>query len=179
MKHYVPLLILLMLFPGLASCCTEIPELPPQVEQPPEPDNPPIPNEPGTDNEENENNDSNEMGNKLNIRIGTSAFTLTLEDNAAAKAFKKLLPMTLNMSELNGNEKYFNLKTDLPSAASRPGTIRTGDLMLFGSNTLVLFYETFSSSYSYTRIGKVDNSSELAHVLGSGNVTVLFETTRN
>ena len=179
MKHYVPLLILLMLFPGLASCNTEIPELPPQMEQPSEPDNPPIPNEPGTDNEENENNDSNEMGNKLNIRIGTSAFTLTLEDNAAAKAFKKLLPMTLNMSELNGNEKYFNLKTDLPSAASRPATIRTGDLMLFGSNTLVLFYETFSSSYSYTRIGKVDNPSELAHALGSGSVTVIFETTRN
>lgn len=47
--------------------------------------------------------------------------------------------------------------------------------MLYGSRTLVLFYETFSSSYSYTRIGVVDDVSGYVSALGSGNVTVSFE----
>lgn len=170
MKQFIsPLFMLLMLLPGLASCSTNEPELPLQTEQPAQP------NVPDNNDSDNNNNDST-MSNKLNIRIGTSVFTATLADNATAKAFRSLLPLTLNMAELNSNEKYFNLSSDLPTASSRPGTIRTGDLMLFGSNTLVLFYETFSSSYSYTPMGRIDNPTELAHVLGSGYSAVTFET---
>ncbi len=47
--------------------------------------------------------------------------------------------------------------------------------MLYGSSCVVLFYETFSSGYSYTRIGAVDNPEGLSQVLGNGNVTVKFE----
>ena len=79
------------------------------------------------------------------------------------------------MTELNGNEKYFDFPNNLPTNASNPGTIQTGDVMLYGSNTLVLFYKTFSTSYSYSRIGRIDNSSGLADALGSGNKTVKFE----
>lgn len=175
MKTFIiPLIVLLTLFPGLASCSTDEPELPPQTEQPTTPDTPPTPNEPG-DGDEGDTNNDNSMTDKLSIRIGASTFDATLEDNATAKAFKALLPLTLNMAELNGNEKFFNLSTSLPSAASRPGSIHTGDLMLYGSSTLVLFYETFSSSYSYTRIGRIDSSSGLATALGGGNATVTFE----
>ena len=85
------------------------------------------------------------------------------------------MPITISMKELNGNEKYYELSNDLPYDASNPGTIQTGDLMLYGSNTLVLFYKTFSTSYSYTRLGRIDNPSGLAAALGSGNVTVTFE----
>ena len=83
--------------------------------------------------------------------------------------------MTVNMPDLNRNEKYYYLSGSLPTAASNPGTIRTGDLMLYGSNCVVLFYESFSTSYSYTRLGRVNNSSGLASALGSGSVTVTFE----
>ena len=79
------------------------------------------------------------------------------------------------MNELNGNEKYYNLASSLPTASYRPGTINAGDLMLYGSSCVVLFYETFSSGYSYTRIGALDNPDRLAQVLGNGNVTVRFE----
>ena len=108
------------------------------------------------------------------MTIGTQRFTLTLEDNPTARAFVQLLPATLDMAELNGNEKHATLPRSLPTNASRPGTIRTGDVLLYGSNTLVVFYETFRSSYSYTRIGRIEESAGLAQVLGPGDSRVTF-----
>lgn len=114
-------------------------------------------------------------GNRLQITIGSATFTATMADNATAAAFKELLPMTIPMSELNGNEKYYYLPGNLPTAAANPGRIQTGDLMLYGSDCFVLFYESFRTSYSYTRIGSIDNPSGLAAALGSGSVSVRFE----
>lgn len=150
----------------------------------------PNPEEPGNnDNSGNGNDDSgngnennggeNEMNRNITVRAGGRSFTATLEDNATARAFAALLPMTVTMSEMNGNEKYHYLSENLPTDSYRPGTIRNGDLMLYGSNCLVLFYETFSSSYSYTRLGRLDDPSGLASALGRGNVTVTFENSNN
>jgi hypothetical protein len=112
---------------------------------------------------------------KLKIIIGANAFTATLYNNPTATAFKTRLPLTINMTELNGNEKYFDLPNSLPANASNPGTIQAGDLMLYGSNTLVLFYKSSATSYNYTRLARIDNSSGLTDALGSGNTTVKFE----
>lgn len=112
---------------------------------------------------------------KLKITVDTKNFTATLYNNATVTAFKTRLPMTLNMTELNGNEKYFDLPNGLASNASNPGIINAGDLMLYGSNTLVLFYKSFSTSYSYTRLARIESPSGLAAALGSGNPTVKFE----
>jgi hypothetical protein len=112
---------------------------------------------------------------KLKITIGANAFTATLYKNESATAFKEKLPMTINMKELNGNEKYFDLPDNLPANASNPGTIQTGDLMLYGSNTLVFFYKTFSTSYNYTPLGRIDNPSGLTAALAGGNIRVKFE----
>lgn len=130
---------------------------------------------PGTPGNGDNDDDNNPMSNNLKITAGSASFNATLENNAAATAFKALLPMTINMSELNGNEKFFYLSGNLPTASSNPGTIRTGDLMLYGGSCLVLFYETFSTSYSYTRLGRIGNPSGLASALGSGSATVTFE----
>lgn len=123
----------------------------------------------------NPDNASNTDTTKMKITIGTTVFTANFYDNATATAFKAKLPMTINMTELNGNEKYFDLPNVLPANASNPVTIQNGDLMLYGSNTLVLFYKTFSTPYSYTKIGHIENPSGLATALGSGNATVIFE----
>lgn len=112
---------------------------------------------------------------KIKITMGSAAFTVTLAENAAAATFRARLPMTLKMSEMNGNEKYYNLSGNLPMAIFSPGTIRNGDLMLYGSSTLVLFYKTFSTSYSYTKIGRVDDPVGLEAALGRGSITVKFE----
>ena len=124
---------------------------------------------------QNSNDTSNTDTTKMKITIASAVFKATLNNNATAKAFKARLPMTINMTELNGNEKYFDLPNALPANASNPGTIQTGDLMLYGSNTLVLFYKTFSTSYNYTKLARIDNPSGLANSLGSGNITVKFE----
>lgn len=123
----------------------------------------------------NDNNDNTPMSNNLKITVGSTTFNVILSDNTTATTFKALLPMTVNMSEMNGNEKYYYLSGNLPTAAINPGIIQVGDLMLYGASCLVLFYETFRTSYSYTRLGRVDNPSELAAALGTGNVTVTFE----
>jgi hypothetical protein len=127
-----------------------------------------------TEQTNNPENTSNTDTTKMKITIGTTILTATFYNNATAKAFKAKLPMTINMKELNGNEKYFDLPNALPANASNPGIIQNGDLMLYGSNTLVLFYKTFSTSYSYTRIGRVENPSGLAAALSSGDITVKF-----
>ena len=108
------------------------------------------------------------------MTVGERRFAITLTDNAAARAFAAQLPLTLEMEELNGNEKHARLPQALPADASRPGTIRNGDLMLYGTTTLVVFYETFVSSYSYTRLGRVDDAADLAHALGRRGVRVAF-----
>ena len=112
---------------------------------------------------------------KLKITIGSDTFNASVYTNATATAFKAKLPLTINMMELNGNEKYFDLPVNLPANASNPGTIQAGDLMLYGSNTLVLFYKSFSTSYNYTPIARIDNPSGLVSALGAGNITVKFE----
>ena len=130
---------------------------------------------PSDSNENSIADNSETMSDTLAIKIGSRNFTGTLLDNPTATAFKTMLPLTMNMTELNGNEKYFDLAKSLPTNASNPRKINAGDLLLYGSKTLVLFYEAFSTSYSYTRIGKVDNPSGLAEAMGSGNAVVTIQ----
>lgn len=105
---------------------------------------------------------------------GTHRFALTLEDNPTARAFAQLLPMALDMPDLNANEKHAPLPRSLPSNPEQPGTIRTGDVMLYGNDTLVVFYKTFPSSYRYTRIGRVTKTEGLVEALGAGSQRIGF-----
>ena len=112
---------------------------------------------------------------QIKIEAGGQTFTATLLDNPTTRALLERLPMTVSMGELNGNEKYYYLPESLPTNSQRPGNIRAGDLMLYGSDGLVLFYESFSSGYSYTRLGNIDDLSNLVVALGRGNVDVTFK----
>ena len=82
---------------------------------------------------------------------------------------------TVSMEELNGNEKYTYLSQSLPTARVYPGQIHTGDLMLYDSDCLVLFYEDFATSCGYTPLGKVDDPAGLVEAVGSGAVEVTFQ----
>ncbi|MGJ7487449.1 cyclophilin-like fold protein [Variovorax sp. LT2P21] len=111
---------------------------------------------------------------RLWMTVGERRFAVTLADTAAARAFAARLPLTLDMSDLNANEKKFDLPEALPANASRPGALRNGDLMLYGTHTVVVFYLSFDSPYAYTRLGRVDDPDGLAHALGRNDVSVGF-----
>ena len=114
------------------------------------------------------------LGNELTITIGGKAFGATLSENPTAAAFKALLPLSISMSEVNGNEKLLRLPASLPAQPSMPASIKSGDVMLYGENTVVLFYKSFATTYSYTRIARIDDPAGLERAVGDGSVTVTF-----
>lgn len=111
---------------------------------------------------------------RINIQIGAKTFEAKLYANATTKKWVDSFPVTLNMKELNGNEKYKYLRTNLPTDAVMPGQIHKGDLMLYGSDCVVLFYDTFPTSYSYTSMGYIEDTTGLEEAVGTGSISVTF-----
>ena len=128
-----------------------------------------------TDDEINSIENNNEyysgVSNSMKIIIDNNEYLVNLEDNDTAADLINLLPLEINMKELNGNEKYFYLDSSLPTNSYKPGHINAGDIMLYGDNCLVIFYKSFDTSYSYTKIGHINNLQDL----GNDNVLVKFE----
>lgn len=110
----------------------------------------------------------------VNVKIKDNEYKLKLYDNHTAKDFLSLLPITVNMNDLNSNEKYYNLSKNLTAKIENIGCIKTGDFLLYGNNCIVLFYESFRTSYSYTRLGYIENTEGLKETLGKGNVEITF-----
>lgn len=110
----------------------------------------------------------------MNIQIGEQTFQAVLYENESTKALQEKLPMTIRMDEMNGNEKYYFMDENIPSASETVGSIQAGDIMLFGSNCLVLFFKDFQTSYTYTRLGYVRNAPEFVSALESGSLEVTF-----
>ena len=107
------------------------------------------------------------------VSVGGKSFTAIVEDSETGRAFVEKLPLTLSMNELNGNEKYC-YGVSLPTASTYYGTIKAGDLMLYGSNCLVLFYGA-AGGYSYTRVGRLTSTDGLAAAVGRGTASVTFD----
>lgn len=126
---------------------------------------------------ETETETKNDMSTeqKIKISVGSKTFTATLENNASAKELVERMPFTVNMQELNGNEKYYQFPDSFPSDPRSFDTIKAGDLMLYQSDYLVVFYEDHTTTYDYTRLGVIDNADGLAEALGSGSAQVTFE----
>ncbi|MDE5995264.1 MAG: hypothetical protein K2G60_07095 [Oscillospiraceae bacterium] len=122
-------------------------------------------------NKSGETADIKEEANKtMQININGTDYIIKLEDNATVRALQGELPTECDMKELNGNEKYVYLNCSLPTAPSKPNRINAGDVMLFGDNCLVIFYKSFKTSYSYTKIGHIDNLPDL----GKDDIKVKF-----
>lgn len=113
-------------------------------------------------------------GNTMNITIGQSTFSAELADTKAAQELTALLPLTLEMQDHLSNEKFAELPKDLSRNDQAVGRIEAGDIMLWGGNTLVVFYESFQSSYRYTKLGKIKNTAQLKNAVGAGKVTMTF-----
>ena len=108
----------------------------------------------------------------ITVTVGKQVFKADIEDTETGKSFVAKLPLTLDMSELNGNEKY-SYGVSLPKADRYYSSIAAGDLMLFSGSCLVLFYGP-AGGYSYTRIGRLQSTDGLAAALGKSSVQVKF-----
>ena len=114
------------------------------------------------------------MTTEISVQIGEHRFELFLLNNETALEFKKILPLKIRMIELNGNEKYSYLTKPLPASPKNITEIKTGDLMLFSDDCLVLFYKDFKTSYRYTPIGRLRNPQKLSEILGKDSVEISF-----
>ena len=120
---------------------------------------------------ENDNKQINEVTNQMKIIINNEKYNIELEQNETVKELLSILPIELTMNELNGNEKYAYLDTSLSKDSIVPERINRGDVMLYGDNCLVLFYESFDTTYSYTKIGHVNDLPNL----GKDSITVKID----
>lgn len=133
-----------------------------------------VENKDGTEIPSEEIGETEEMnGSKLTVRVGSYEFEADMFENETARAFRSILPLTVRM-EAMPHEKYYYLPNPLVSDAKTVGRIEAGDIMLWGNDCLVLFYESFDTSYRYTRIGKITDANALSAAVGSGSVTVTF-----
>ena len=113
-------------------------------------------------------------GTAVNMTVGDESFACTFYENNTAKALLDFMPVKYKMSELNGNEKYKYLNKELPTNEKNVRHIKAGDIMLYGSDCLVVFYKSFNTSYEYTPVGHVTNPEGLANAVGNKKVTIRF-----
>lgn len=132
-------------------------------------------NEHEISNEGSENMNSQSEEIKVNLIVNNKTFSATLDNNETTRELVSMFPITLNMSDLHSNEKYNYLDTSLPTNSSTPSKINAGDIKLYGNNCLVVFYESFSNSYSYTDLGRIDDVNTFVSELGRGSVSIRFE----
>ena len=108
---------------------------------------------------------------KMNVQIGDQTFTATLADTTAAQEFAQMLPMTITLNDYGGFEKVGSLGKSLTTSNSQT-TTTAGDIVLYNSSNIVMFYG--SNSWSYTRLGKIDDLTGWNDALGHGSVTAIF-----
>ena len=123
---------------------------------------------------ENEEETGGNTEMKMNVQIGDYSFTATLEDNAAVKELVDMMkdgPVTIGMDDYSGFEKVGSLGRSLTTSNNQT-TTNAGDIVLYNGNNIVMFYG--SNSWSYTRIGKIDDLTDWEKALGSGSITAVF-----
>ena len=105
---------------------------------------------------------------KMKVQIGDAVFVATLEDNAAVSELVQMMkksPVTINI------EKVGSLGQNLTASDTKVTTI-PGDIVLYNGNNIVMFYG--SNSWSYTKIGHIDDLTGWEDALGDGSVTAVF-----
>ncbi len=123
------------------------------------------------------NTEENKVAN-MNVQVGDVVFSATLEENETVSALVEMMresPVVIRMSDYSGFEKVGSLRTSLPVNNSQT-TTQAGDIVLYNGNQIVIFYG--SNSWSYTRLGRIDDLTGWEDALGSGDVTVIFHWNR-
>ena len=112
--------------------------------------------------------------NVINLKVNNHVLKVKLEDNSAAKALMNKLKMgdvTIHAEDYGGFEKVGDLGFSLPRS-DKYITTSAGDIVLYEGDEISLFYN--SNSWSYTKLGKVQNIKDLKKILGTGDVKLVL-----
>lgn len=112
---------------------------------------------------------------KLTLKINDIEVDVIWTDNDSVRVLKNLAKdgLTINMSKYGGFEQVGSIGSTLPSADSKI-TTNPGDIVLYSSNQIVLFYD--SNTWSYTKLGHINLSkSELTDLLGNEDVVITLK----
>ena len=125
---------------------------------------------PSDDNSTTKEDETETM--KLALKIDGIEVDVIWADNDSVKALKNLAEdgLTINMSKYGGFEQVGSIGSTLPSSDTRI-TTNPGDIVLYSSNQIVIFYD--SNTWSYTKLGHINLSiSELTDLLGDEDVVI-------
>ena len=114
-----------------------------------------------------------EEASMMQMKINDTPVTVAWENNESVSALKDLAMsgLTIQMSMYGGFEQVGSIGQRLPSHDVQTST-SAGDIVLYSSNQLVVFYG--SNSWSYTRLGHITDktSDEMRMLLSNGDVTI-------
>ena len=109
----------------------------------------------------------------MQMKINDTPVTVAWENNESVSALKELAMdgLTIQMSMYGGFEQVGSIGQRLPSSDVQTST-SSGDIVLYSSNQLVVFYG--SNSWAYTRLGHITdkNPEEMRTLLSNGDVNI-------
>ncbi len=79
---------------------------------------------------------------------------------------------SIPMEDFNQNEKFYRFSENFPVNPVKIENIKTGDIVFYENNFLVIFYEDFKTPYNYTLIGTINDTSNLKQVLKKNKIIV-------
>jgi hypothetical protein len=111
---------------------------------------------------------------KIRLTAGAKVLTATLLDNATARDFAALLPLTLTLTDYASTEKVSDLPKRLSTKGAPSGTTPSaGDIAYYAPwGNLAIFYKDFSHSSGLIKLGKLDGDVEALHAAGPLEVKV-------
>jgi len=110
----------------------------------------------------------------VTLSFNGHSYTATLEDNSSAAAFAALLeegPLTVSTHDYGSFEKVGPLGTSLPRNDSQI-TTSPGDIILYQGDQITVYYAP--NTWSFTRLGHIDDPTGLQEALGDGDVEITF-----
>ncbi len=176
MRKILSLMVLNILVFSLAACGAEERQLdiPSSEEDTVSPEIAEEPVQPWQTTPGTQSGTEEEAERKMNVQVGDAVFSATLENNEAVSEWMAMMqesPVVVEMSDYSGFEKVGSLGRSLTASNSQT-TTQAGDIVLYNGNQIVIFYG--SNSWSYTRLGYIDDLTGWEDALGSGDVTVTF-----
>lgn len=112
--------------------------------------------------------------NNIKMTVNDYTFVVILENTKAASELYEIVktnPLTLELSDYSGFEKVGELGRSL-TTNDRQTTTSPGDIVLYNGDNIVVFYG--SNSWSYTRLGHIEDISNLRNALGNDDVVITF-----